>query len=279
MLRLGAKAMSNLAKQSLHITLSTRAMKHGPEGKIYRLWFDDVKNNRIDLKTFEQWHQGLKAANEDPNTVITVISGRGKFYTAGSDLNGFRGLETDEQRTELAKKVMYGPVSGLISEFIDHKKPIIALINGPCIGIGVTTLPFCDSVITSESAYFLTPFVRLGYTPEGCSSRLFAKTMGYAIASEFLVFGRKFSAAEAYNCHLVSQVLPEANFQSQAEKIVQEYANLPPQTMMKNKNMIRGWDREELKKVNEEECRIEVDQWIEPECKQGTTAFLNRKRQ
>ena len=99
---------------------------------------------------------------------------------------------TPEELSEKSNKIF----QNFIDAMIDFKKPIAAMVNGPAIGIGVTHLPLCDFVWASDSAYFMTPFTRIGLTPEGCSSYTFPKILGNAMAAEMLMMNTRFSAYE-----------------------------------------------------------------------------------
>jgi peroxisomal 3,2-trans-enoyl-CoA isomerase len=94
---------------------------------------------------------------------VICLTGCGEFYSAGNDLSNFsqfkHPLETARQSRILCEN--------FVNSFIDCKKPIVAAVNGPALGIAATTLGLVDYVFMSDSAYLLTPFEALGQTAEG----------------------------------------------------------------------------------------------------------------
>lgn len=172
---------------SLHTSAASRreagGIRHGPEGRLYRIWFDRTgRHNAISRDMWGQWADALHAANACPDTSVTVLQGRGEYFTSGSDLALFKDLQTDRQLTEEAAFVM-GQVQRMIDEYIDHEKLLVSCVNGPCIGIGLTQLGLCDLSLASDSAYFYAPFGNVGYTAEGCSSYTFPRIMGHQLVS------------------------------------------------------------------------------------------------
>ncbi len=89
-----------------------------------------------------------------------------------------RNLKLSVKRRVLI--LLYAICRNFTNAYIEFSKPLIAAINGPAIGIAVTVLGLCDLVYASDSASFHTPFMSLGQSPEGCSSLLFPRIMGYA---------------------------------------------------------------------------------------------------
>ncbi len=116
-----------------------------------------------------------------------------------------------------------------VSAFIDFPKPLLAAVNGPAVGIPVTSLGLCDVVFASDRATFHTPFASLGQSPEGCSSYIFPKIMGQAKANEVLLFGRKLTAQEAFDRGLVTEIFPDSSFQEDLQKKLDQYSQLPRQ--------------------------------------------------
>ncbi|VDM01192.1 unnamed protein product [Schistocephalus solidus] len=104
--------------------------------------------------------------------------GAGDFFCSGNDLSNFAAATkpgADMQKlADTGKQVM----QKFVASFIDFPKPLVGLINGPAVGIAVTTLPLYDCVLASDTATFHVPLTALGMTPEGCASYTFPRTMG-----------------------------------------------------------------------------------------------------
>ncbi|KAK6114296.1 Enoyl-CoA hydratase/isomerase family protein [Brugia pahangi] len=131
----------------------------------------------------------LNYANET-DTTVTAFIGSGQYFCSGNDLTNFTevtGLEDIPRMISKTSQIL----SSYVAAYINHKKALVALINGPAIGIAVTVLPLFDLVLASDKAIFSTPFTILGQSPEGCSSYTFPMIMGHSKASEVLIFDKK----------------------------------------------------------------------------------------
>ncbi|PIO62596.1 enoyl-CoA hydratase/isomerase family protein [Teladorsagia circumcincta] len=136
-------------------------------------------------------------------------------------------------------------------------KLLVALVNGPAIGIACTTLGLCDVVVASDKAYFYCPFTMLGLNPEGCSSYTFVQLMGHAKAARLILLSEKLSAKEACEAGLISQVFPHDTFSKESQKIVDQYSKLARQSLLVSKRLLRPESLvDKLLTINRKECEV-----------------------
>nr|XP_009676318.1 PREDICTED: enoyl-CoA delta isomerase 2, mitochondrial isoform X2 [Struthio camelus australis] len=232
------------------------------------------RKNAINHKMYRELIKALEEAAKDDST-IAVITGNGEYYCSGNDLNNF----TNIQANEMEKMAKDGAVllKEFVAHFIDFPKPLIAVVNGPAIGIPVTILGLCDLVYASDMATFQTPFSQLGQSPEGCSSYLFPKIMGLAKANEMLLFNKKLTAAEACAQGLVTEVFPDRTFQKEVWARLKAYASLPKNSLAVSKQLLRGVEKEKLHAVNSQECEVLKERWLSDECLNAIVSFFQKK--
>uniref|UniRef100_A0A8C5PBP7 Enoyl-CoA delta isomerase 2, mitochondrial n=1 Tax=Leptobrachium leishanense TaxID=445787 RepID=A0A8C5PBP7_9ANUR len=206
------------------------------------------KKNAVSSTMTDELIAALEEAATD-DSVLTVLTGTSDYFTSGSDLTN--ALERKEQ-----SRANINPFRIFVKKFIDFPKPLIAVVNGPAIGIGVTILGLFDVVYATERATFLTPFTKLAIYPEGCSSYTFPKIMGPGMAAEMLLFNKKLTAHEACNARLVTEVFPDDRFQSEVWTRLKAYAKLPKNCIAASKQLIRDVEREKLHDVCDKECEL-----------------------
>uniref|UniRef100_A0A4W5PWD9 Enoyl-CoA delta isomerase 2 n=1 Tax=Hucho hucho TaxID=62062 RepID=A0A4W5PWD9_9TELE len=182
------------------------------------------KKNAITVEMYNEIIKALEESGKD-DSVITVITGSGDFYCSGNDLTNFTKIPEGgmQQMAKDAGELL----REFVKAFIDFPKPLIAVINGPAVGVSVTLLGLFEVVYATESATFHTPFSQLGQSPEGCSSYTFPKMMGNAKASEMLLFNKKLTATQACAQGLVTEVFPDSSFQTEVATRLKAYAKLP----------------------------------------------------
>lgn len=188
------------------------------------------KKNALSGEMFEALVAQLRRAADDQSVRVVIITGAGNAFTAGADLKYFgdpRFAQPDS------------PVLGFMLGLAGFEKPVIAAVNGLAVGIGVTLLLHCDLVYVADSASFSTPFAALGLVPEFASTLLFPMIAGRVRATEALLLGRPFLAAEAVVMGIANAVLPAAELMPHVQLVARKLAALPPGSVRESKRLLR----------------------------------------
>ncbi|KAF2643406.1 peroxisomal d3,d2-enoyl-CoA isomerase [Massarina eburnea CBS 473.64] len=168
----------------------------------------------------------LRVLNDHPDTVFTVLTGEGRFFSAGADVKA--AADSDSQPIEyknaaekkLAFLQKFSYATELLRSMIDHKKVLVLALNGPGVGGGAAWFPgVADIILASSTAWLQCPFSALGLVPENGSALSFAQHIGIHRANDFLMFGRKLSADELLNAGLYNYVWDLTGDAFQAEVV------------------------------------------------------------
>ena len=235
------------------------------------------KRNASTLDMYKELTKLLKSSSESSSINIIILEGAGNFYSSGNDLSNFTANMPKGGPKQLAAEASV-LLEEFVNSFIECKKIIIASVNGPAVGIAVTTLPLCDFVYASHKATFHTPFTSLGLSPEACSSITFPRSMGFTKANEMLILGKKLTAEEAQNLNLVTEVFEDSLLKEKVQQIAKTLNELPAASVHASKQMIRAsLDINLLKAVNKRECIMLQDRWISDDCMNAIVKFMNKK--
>ncbi|XP_036111705.1 enoyl-CoA delta isomerase 2 [Molossus molossus] len=233
-----------------------------------------TKKNAINTQMYQEIILALKAASND-DSILTVVTGNGDYYCSGNDLTNFMDIPPGGVEEKAKQSAVL--LRDFVGSFIDFPKPLIAVVNGPAMGISVTILGLFDAVYASDRATFHTPFSHLGLTPEGCASYTFPKIMGPAKATEMLIFGKKLTAGEACAQGLVTEVFPDSTFQKEVWTRLKAYSKLPKNAMKISKQVIRNMEKEKLHAVNAEESSVLQERCLSDECINAAVNFLSKR--
>ncbi|GAC1594813.1 MAG: crotonase/enoyl-CoA hydratase family protein [Acidimicrobiales bacterium] len=163
----------------------------------------------------------------DDGVRAVIVTGRGRGFCAGADLSsGGQTFDDGGRGEQVAASAPPRDGGGRLTlRIFDCKKPVIAAVNGPAVGVGVTmTLPM-DIRIAAESARFGFVFARRGIVPEACSSWFLPRIVGISQATEWVFTGRVFPAAEALDGGLVGRVVPDDELLPTARALAAEIAS------------------------------------------------------
>jgi enoyl-CoA hydratase/carnithine racemase len=181
------------------------------------------KLNAFTPQMRQEFIEAFDRADEDDDVRAIIVTGEGRGFCAGADLTS--GADTFDREGGGNTIDEHRDSGGLLTlRIFESKKPVIAAINGPAVGIGATmTLPM-DIRIASEKAKMGFVFARRGIVPEACSGWFLPRVVGIGQALEWVMTGRVFSAREALEGGLVSRVLPPEELLPAATELAREIA-------------------------------------------------------
>ncbi|MGX1098537.1 enoyl-CoA hydratase-related protein [Amorphus sp. MBR-141] len=188
------------------------------------------RRNALDKATYAALEAALTAAAADDTVHVVVLTGAGGVFTAGNDLADFQDL-SDGGGPSAALAFL-----GVLSTF---PKPVIAVVEGFAVGIGVTMLLHCDLAFAGRDTRFRMPFVNLGLCPEGASTYLLPRIAGTKAAAELLLFGEPFTAARAQEAGIVNAVTDDGAALATALERAVALAALPLDPVVATKRLLR----------------------------------------
>lgn len=227
------------------------------------------KKNALTQAMYLEIVAALEQAAADDAVRVVLFAGTPEAFTAGNDLEDF-----------LKKPAVFtdSPVGRFIATLSHFPKAVVAAVNGPAIGIGVTMLLHCDLVYAGDGARFQMPFVNIGLCPEFASSLTVARVVGHARAAELLLLGESFSGAQAAAWGIANAVLPAAEVDAYALKQAQRLAQQPPNALRVAKQLMKRWDRDAIDGA----VAVEAEQFAamlrQPEAVEAMTAFLQKRK-
>jgi enoyl-CoA hydratase/carnithine racemase len=178
--------------------------------------------NAFNVELYRALADGLRAAQDDDEVKVVVLTGTGKVFSAGQDL-----VEMAALATGVAVDGAEQGFPRLLDTVQSFDKPLVAAVNGAGVGLGFTLLAHCDLVLVSETARFKVPFAELGVAPEAASSYLFPKRLGSQIAAHVLLASAWLSAAEAVDCGFALRACPPDDLLAEALELATAMATAP----------------------------------------------------
>ncbi|BGP32224.1 hypothetical protein JCM10296v2_004004 [Rhodotorula toruloides] len=220
------------------------------------------KKNALDSTLYKRLSSILQDIDRKPEVFVTVLTGKGDFFSAGADVKATReafsgddarvsalerlsGGNLDLTRCELACEPPEKPaLTEISSAFYRHSKILVAGLNGPAIGLSAALLGYCDFIYAVENAYFLTPFSAISLVCEGGASQSLIQRMGLAKANEALLLGKKLSAQELHQNGFFNGLFPpqpDTSFRKALlASLEQQLAGLELDAIVKSKQLIRA---------------------------------------
>ncbi|MEE2776494.1 MAG: crotonase/enoyl-CoA hydratase family protein [Acidobacteriota bacterium] len=225
--------------------------------------------------------EAYRRADDDDNVRVIIVTGEGRGFCAGADLSAGPSTFDRTKRHSETSAEKHRDGGGLLSLAVyDLKKPLIAAINGPAVGVGATmTLPM-DIRIASTQARMGFVFSRRAIVPEACSTYFLSRVVGPAQAAEWFLTGRVFEAEEALRGGLVSRVVAPEDLLPTATSIANEIAEntAPVSVALCRQMMWRGLEAQSPMEMHRLESLGVYWRGQSPDAVEGVASFLEKRK-
>ena len=262
--------MHNAAPSEL---IQSRVEDRGDGGRIaYVTVNNPAKRNTLGMPGKRAIADTFNTLAKDDRLRVAIISGAGdKSFIAGADIAEMKDLNAEQAETEHT-------LTHVANESIrSFPVPVIARINGWCLGFGMELAAACDMRIGVDSAKFGMPEVRVGI-PSGMEAVLLPPLIGWGKAAELIYTGDIIDAQEAYRCGFLQKVVTAADLDAAVEKMVSAILLAGPRAIRLQKALMRDWQRMSQTDAIWQGIRACVEARSTDEPKRMMEAFIARKR-
>lgn len=245
------------------------------ENQIARIYLNrpEVHNAFNDIMITEL-SEVFKKISEDEKVRVAVLSGNGKSFCAGADLNWMKRV-IDYSYEENLKESL--DLAELFYLMYTLPQPTIARVNGAAIGGGAGLVAVCDIVIASENSKFSLSEVKLGLVP-ACISPYVIKRVGERVARELFLTGERIDAQKALQFGMANQVIPEEMLDQVVNERIAQLITSGPKALAMCKDLLQkvpAMDYEEFKRYTAE---VIAKLRISDEGQEGMNAFLEKRK-
>ncbi len=248
-------------------------LKDRPEGKIARVTVDNQRKlNTLNSHVIRELDEAITTLDKDTDIAVLIISGAGnKSFIGGADITEMAGLDPVSARSfitnmhHVCHKVRY------------FHAPVVARVNGFCLGAGMEFAASCDMIIACESAEFAMPEVRVGI-PSVIDAALLPRILGYNLARELVLTGRRLGAGEAREVGFVQRLTEDDALDAEVDKVIDEILSGGRNAMAIQKELCNDWENNSLRDGIQLGIEAFARSYESDEPKRMMENFINRSR-
>jgi 2-(1,2-epoxy-1,2-dihydrophenyl)acetyl-CoA isomerase len=220
-------------------------------------------------------HALLRAA-DDKTVRAVVVTGAGRAFCAGGDLEVLRDVRRRKAVRELESLLIAGKEICLAISTMT--KPVIAAVNGAAAGGGMNLALACDMRFASSSAKFAESFANVGLYPDFGGTYFLPRIVGPALAAELFYTAELLSAEDALRLGIVNRVFAGEQFEEETRKMAESLAAAPPIALRDVKRTIVADDRRTLEAILDAEIRLQIHCFESEDCLEGLNAFFEKRK-
>jgi len=214
--------------------------------------------------------EAMERAATDPEVKVVRLGGSGRGFCSGA------GMGADDVSGALGSEIITAANRAILA-ITALPRPVVAVVQGPAAGVGVSLALACDVVLASEKAFFMLAFTQVGLMPDGGASALVAAAVGRIRAMRMALLAERVPAAEALAWGLATAVYPVEDFDAEVGKVVSKLVAGPVVAYAKTKDAINATALTELDAALEREFQGQSVLVRSPDFIEGATAFQQRR--
>lgn len=229
------------------------------------------KRNALNGQVRAELVAALDALRDDDSVRVLVVTGAGeKAFVAGADIGEFAGRTPLEQRATMSGRRVFDEVAA-------YPKPVIAMINGFCLGGGCELALACDVRIAADTARFGQPEINLGIIPGGGGTQRLPRVVGMGQAMRLVLSGELIDAAEALRIGLADVVHPAAELRERTMEFARAMAGKSPVALRMAKSAVRAAAEMPLAAGLQYETELFVTCFASDDKREGVAAFQEKR--
>jgi methylglutaconyl-CoA hydratase len=245
------------------------------EGKVVRFVLNRPEvRNAFNGRMIEDLRAALGDAENNRGLRVLILTGEGKSFCAGADLNWMREVIAYSYEQNLSESLA---IADFLHRLYSLPVPTIARVNGPAIGGGTGFLSACDIAIASEEAVFGLSEVKIGLVPAAISPYVLRR-IGESRAREYFLTGERFDAGRAREIGLVNRVAPAGELDEAVEGAVKLLLGSGPEALAKCKELIRRTPHLSFEEAKEYTARMIAGLRVSAEGQEGMASFLEKRK-
>lgn len=198
------------------------------DGRLKVVYLNHPKTyNALNKSVLSELTRFFSSVNEDNTVRCVAISGRGKAFCSGQNLDDIFETGQTQYQSDVVFKMVQEYYNPLVKALTACRKPVVSLVNGPAVGAGAVLSLICDVVLASDKAYFSQVFSSIGLIPDTGGTYFLPKLMGRQMANYLAFTGKKLPAQEAKAMGLVAEVFNQEDFEKECLMILENISNMP----------------------------------------------------
>jgi methylglutaconyl-CoA hydratase len=230
------------------------------------------KRNALNGEVVDELKLALTESSRDPQCRVVLLSGAGKDFCSGADLEG---LEKTAQADVLENMAGTRQTAELFLMMRNHPRPIIAAVQGRALAGGCGLATACDIILAAESAQFGYPEVNIGFVPAMVMAIL-RRSVPEKAAFELVVTGETVSAARAHELGLIHRIYPDQQFAAEVAAYSKKLASKSASAIMLSKRLLYNMDPMSFEAALEAGVEINVIARMTEDCRKGIERFLKK---